>query len=105
MLRTRWGQPQNLVMDGFADPSLDEDRGLPLVAAFGDRLIELSGWAVPDRWVGWGIARSDGGTALHLVAAVANHGPGTSVPTNLWESRLGKHQLDREAGSCDRLRK
>ncbi len=73
MLRTRWGQPQNLVMDGFADPSLDEDRGLPLVAAFGDRLIELSGWAVPDRWVGWGIARSDGGTALHLVAAVANH--------------------------------
>ncbi|WP_156178913.1 hypothetical protein [Saccharothrix sp. ST-888] len=71
VLRTRWGQPQNLVMDEFADPSLDEDRGLPLVAAFGDRLIELSGWAVRDRWVGCGIARSDDGTALHLVAAVA----------------------------------
>ncbi|MER5636184.1 hypothetical protein ABT095_04435 [Kitasatospora sp. NPDC002227] len=71
-LRERWGDPRTLVLGGFADPSLDEDRGLSLVTPFGGLLLEMCGWAVRRRWVGCGIARDEAGSQLRLVAVVGD---------------------------------
>ncbi|MGW2254749.1 hypothetical protein ACWCXH_31840 [Kitasatospora sp. NPDC001660] len=70
-LRPRWGSSRNLATGGFVDPTLDDDRGLPLAAPFGGRLVELCGWAVRERWIGCGIVRDDGG-APYLVAVTAH---------------------------------
>ena len=99
-LRARWGDPRNLVMGGFVDPTLNEDRGLPLVTPLDGRLVEMCGWAVRDRWVGCGIVRSDGESELRLVAVVAERAdpPLLSLPADggrdwanaTWLERLAK---------------
>ncbi|MFD7455100.1 hypothetical protein [Kitasatospora sp. NPDC059827] len=61
-LRPRWGSSRTLATGGFVDPTLVEDRGLPLLAAFPGGVVDLCGWAVGGRWVGCGIVRPDGGS-------------------------------------------
>ncbi|MGW2255687.1 hypothetical protein ACWCXH_36870 [Kitasatospora sp. NPDC001660] len=70
-LRPRWGSSRNLATGGFVDPTLDDDRGLPLAAPFAGRLVELCGWVVGERWIGCGIVQDDGG-APYLVAVTAH---------------------------------
>ncbi|MGW0777625.1 hypothetical protein ACWD01_29160 [Streptomyces sp. NPDC002835] len=71
----RYGQPRNLAMGGYADPTVTGRTGLPLLAPFGERIVEMRGWAFADRWIGCGTARDgdgDGdGDGVRLVALVA----------------------------------
>ncbi|MFD0398454.1 hypothetical protein ACFVHI_10290 [Kitasatospora sp. NPDC127121] len=100
-LRPRWGSSRNLATGGFVDPTLDGDSGLPLVAPFAGRLVELCGWAVGERWIGCGIVRDNDGGAPHLVAVTARRAdPATAcllaedgeeevdVPGDRWVRRL-----------------
>ncbi|MFJ4672707.1 hypothetical protein [Kitasatospora purpeofusca] len=100
-LHPRWGTARNLAIGGFVDPTLDDDRGLPLAAPFAGRLVELCGWAAGERWIGCGIVRDDDG-APHMVAVTARRADpataclpaedaeaGDGVPGARWVRRLG----------------
>ncbi|MFJ8072695.1 hypothetical protein ACIQ7Q_01815 [Streptomyces sp. NPDC096176] len=65
----RYGRPRNLAMGGFADPTVSARTGLPLLAPFGERIVEMRGWAFADRWIGCGSARA--GDDVRLVVLVA----------------------------------
>ncbi|MEU5402212.1 hypothetical protein ABZ348_23285 [Streptomyces sp. NPDC005963] len=63
------GQPRNLAMGGFTDPSLVESTGAPLVEQFGGELEEMRGWAYKSHWIGCGrIARSGEARTIVVVA-------------------------------------
>lgn len=71
-LSGRYGQPRNLAMGGYADPTVTARTGLPLLAPFGDRIVEMRGWAYGGSWIGCGVARTDGGgDGVRLVVLVA----------------------------------
>lgn len=57
LLGERFGAPRTLVLDGFADPTVDESRGAALLVPFGDRAVTVRAWAYGDEWVGAGTAR------------------------------------------------
>ncbi|MEV7520171.1 SMI1/KNR4 family protein [Streptomyces sp. NPDC091371] len=57
VLRGGLGQPRNLASGGFVDPTVSPRTGLPLLAPFGDRLVEMRAWAYGGRWIGCGTAR------------------------------------------------
>ncbi|MGW0751645.1 hypothetical protein [Streptomyces sp. NPDC002587] len=65
----RYGQPRNLAVGGYADPTVSTRTGLPLLAPFGERIVEMRAWAHAGRWIGCGTARFDDG--VRLVALVA----------------------------------
>ncbi|MEV4332821.1 hypothetical protein AB0K02_20145 [Streptomyces sp. NPDC049597] len=68
----RYGQQRNLAMGGHADPTVTVRTGLPLLAPFGDRIVEMRGWAYGGSWIGCGVARTDGGgDGVRLVVLVA----------------------------------
>ncbi|MGG7572462.1 hypothetical protein [Streptomyces sirii] len=60
-LSGRYGQPRNLAVDGYADPTVTRRTGLGLLAPFGERLVEMRAWAHGSRWIGCGSARFDDG--------------------------------------------
>ncbi|MGA4959827.1 hypothetical protein [Streptomyces lavendulocolor] len=68
-LSARYGQPRNLAMGGYADPTVTGRTGLPLLAPFGERIVEMRAWAHAGRWIGCGTARFDDG--VRTVALVA----------------------------------
>ncbi|WP_328926208.1 hypothetical protein OG429_17295 [Streptomyces sp. NBC_00190] len=68
-LSGRYGQPRNLAMGGYADPTVSTRTGLPLLAPFGERIVEMRAWAHAGRWIGCGTARFDDG--VRIVALVA----------------------------------
>lgn len=68
-LSGRYGRPRNLAMDGYADPTVTGRTGLPLLAPFGERIVEMRAWAHAGRWIGCGTARFDDG--VRTVALVA----------------------------------
>ncbi|MFK4597692.1 hypothetical protein RKD30_004359 [Streptomyces pristinaespiralis] len=68
-LGERYGRPRNLAMGGFPDPTVTARTGLPLLAPFGERIVEMRGWAYADRWIGCGSARA--GDDVRLVVLVA----------------------------------
>ncbi|MCX4823585.1 SMI1/KNR4 family protein [Streptomyces sp. NBC_01142] len=68
-LSGRYGRPRTLAMGGFADPTVNDRTGLPLLAPFGDRIVEMRAWAHAGRWIGCGTARYDDG--VRIVALVA----------------------------------
>ncbi|GAA3014583.1 SMI1/KNR4 family protein [Streptomyces lactacystinicus] len=83
------------------DPALDDGSGLPLVAPFAGRLVELCGWVVGGRWIGCGIVRDNGGAGSHLVGVSARRvdaataflpagdaEEGAEVPGGRWVRRL-----------------
>ncbi|MBO8190013.1 SMI1/KNR4 family protein [Streptomyces spirodelae] len=65
----RYGQLRNLAMGGYADPTVTERTGLPLLAPFAGELVEMRGWASGSRWIGCGVVRA--GDGEQLVALVA----------------------------------
>lgn len=65
----RYGQPRNLAMGGYADPTVTATTGLPLLTPFGDRIVEMRAWPYAGRWIGCGTVRS--GEGVRLVVLVA----------------------------------
>ncbi|MCP3817492.1 hypothetical protein NLX86_04875 [Streptomyces sp. A3M-1-3] len=63
-LSGRYGKPRNLAMGGYADPTVTARTGLPLLAPFGERLVEMRAWAYGGRLIGCGTARFDDGIRL-----------------------------------------
>ncbi|MEU8031139.1 SMI1/KNR4 family protein [Streptomyces sp. NPDC049099] len=68
-LSDRYGEPRTLVTDGRVDPVACERTGLPLLAPFGDDVIEMCAWAVGGRWAGCGTARTRDGIRPVVVIA------------------------------------
>ncbi|MEV5998996.1 hypothetical protein AB0M25_06830 [Streptomyces griseomycini] len=69
-LSGRFGNPRNLAMGGYADPTASARTGLPLLAPFGERVVEMRAWAYAGRWIGCGTARTGDGD-VRLVVLVA----------------------------------
>ncbi|GAA2460396.1 hypothetical protein [Streptomyces macrosporus] len=62
-LTRRHGSPRALAVDGAVDPAVTERTGLPLLAPFGERVVEMRARMYGGRWVGYGTVRDDhGGT-------------------------------------------
>lgn len=59
LLAGRYGVPRTVVLDGFADPTVDELNGAGLVAPLGGRAVTMRAWACGDQWVGIGAARDN----------------------------------------------
>ncbi|GAA3797949.1 SMI1/KNR4 family protein [Streptomyces phyllanthi] len=68
-LSLRYGQPRNLAMDGYADPTVTPRSGLPLLTPFGERIVEMRAWAYGSRWIGCGTARFDDDARLVMLVA------------------------------------
>ncbi|OIJ88257.1 hypothetical protein [Streptomyces colonosanans] len=66
-----FGRPRNLAMGGYVDPSVTGRTGLPLLAPFGERIVEMRAWAYANRWIGCGAARDGDGDDVRLVVLVA----------------------------------
>ncbi|MFF1917345.1 hypothetical protein ACFVYE_38490 [Streptomyces sp. NPDC058239] len=70
LLASRYGAPRTLVLDGFADPTVDDSRGAALLVPFEDRAVKIRAWAYGNQWVGTGTAR-DGECVERPVLVVA----------------------------------
>ncbi len=78
-LSRRYGHPRNLVVDGYADPTVTRQRGLLLMAPFGERLVEMRAWAHGSRWIGCGTARFDDGIRP-VVLVAEGQDPAADMP-------------------------
>ncbi|ANP51023.1 hypothetical protein J2Z21_005027 [Streptomyces griseochromogenes] len=78
-LSGRYGRARNLATDGYADPTVTGRTGLPLLAPFGERLVEMRAWAHGGRWIGCGTARFDDGIRL-VVLVAEGQDPAAEVP-------------------------
>jgi hypothetical protein len=56
-------------MGGYADPTVTERTGLPLLAPFAGELVEMRGWAFGSRWIGCGAVRAGDGEQLVVLVA------------------------------------
>ncbi|WP_461034935.1 SMI1/KNR4 family protein [Streptomyces mayteni] len=79
-LSGRYGQPRNLAAGGFVDPTLTEHTGRPLLAPFGERIVELRAWAHADRWIGCGAVRTGGETQPVVLVAERPTGKPDGLP-------------------------
>ncbi|MFI9235743.1 hypothetical protein [Streptomyces sp. NPDC053079] len=78
-LSGRYGQPRNLAMGGYVDPTVKRRTGLPLLTPFGEGIVEMRAWAQGGRWIGCGSYRSEGG--IRLVVLVAERDvPAVAMP-------------------------
>ncbi|MGW2111878.1 SMI1/KNR4 family protein [Streptomyces sp. NPDC001948] len=68
-LTARYGMSRNLAMDGYVDPTVTERTGAPLLAPFGDQVVEMRAWKHSGWWIGCGAVRADG--AVKPVVLVA----------------------------------
>ncbi|MEU6161238.1 hypothetical protein [Streptomyces sp. NPDC047130] len=68
-LTARFGRSRSLAMGGYADPWATDRTGLPLLAPFGERIVEMRAWTDAGRWIGCGAARLDGGVRTVVVVA------------------------------------
>ncbi|MFC9931738.1 hypothetical protein [Streptomyces sp. NPDC127190] len=86
----RWaGQPRNLAMGGYVDPTLTERTGLPLVEPFGDELLDLRGWGRQAHWIGCGRVGASGGERVVVVVARRADPAFTGLPEGgSWGERL-----------------
>ncbi|MFJ9413823.1 SMI1/KNR4 family protein [Streptomyces sp. NPDC101227] len=63
------GEPRTLVTGGHVAPAVTERTGLPLLAPWGDGLVEMRAWAFGGRWIGCGSVRTgDGVRPVVLIA-------------------------------------
>ncbi|MFF5897147.1 SMI1/KNR4 family protein [Streptomyces argenteolus] len=69
-LTGRCGVPRTLVLDGFADPTADEERGAALLALLDGRGVTVRAWAHGDRWIGAGTAKDAEGEVRPVLATV-----------------------------------
>ncbi|PVC70791.1 SMI1/KNR4 family protein [Streptomyces sp. CS081A] len=75
LLADRYGTPHTLVLDGFADPTVDDSRGAALLVPFEDRAVTVRAWAYGDQWVGTGTARDTEGTERAVLAIARREVP------------------------------
>ncbi|MGA4544382.1 hypothetical protein ACPA54_30775 [Uniformispora flossi] len=64
-----FGPPRGLVAHGQVDSAATGAYGRPLLAPFGEELVEMAAWAYAGRWVGSGTTST--GDGLHPVVVVA----------------------------------
>ncbi|WP_437107722.1 hypothetical protein [Streptomyces sp. enrichment culture] len=69
-ISSRFGEPRGLVTGGTVDPAASVRTGLPLLAPFGERVVEMRAWACGDRWIGCGTTHNGDGD-VRLVVLVA----------------------------------
>ncbi|MCM2389787.1 SMI1/KNR4 family protein [Streptomyces albipurpureus] len=78
-LSARYGQPRNLAMDGYVDPTVTERTGLPLLVPFGERVVEMRAWTYGSRWIGCGTIQF--GNGIRPVVLVAEEqDPAAELP-------------------------
>ncbi|MET9657391.1 hypothetical protein [Streptomyces sp. NPDC006510] len=84
------GRHRNLAAGGFADPSLTERTGLPLVEPFGvGELLEMRGWGYRNRWIGCGLVASPHGPRVVVVIAHREDPAFTCFPEGAsWAEKL-----------------
>ncbi|WP_406460237.1 SMI1/KNR4 family protein [Streptomyces sp. NBC_00111] len=75
LLADRYGAPRTLVLDGFADPTIDDSSGASLLAPFGDRAVKIRAWAYGDQWVGTGTARDNEGVERPVLVVAQRQVP------------------------------
>jgi hypothetical protein len=92
LLSDWYGAPRTLVLDGFADPTVDESNGAGLLAPCGDRALTMRAWAYGDQWVGAGTVRDAEGIERPVLVVARRKvpyplvvAPGTEVD---WVERL-----------------
>ncbi|WP_407916697.1 hypothetical protein [Kitasatospora sp. NE20-6] len=68
-LSGRYGQPRNLAMGGYVDPTVTDRTGLPLLTPFGERIVQMGAWTYGGRWIGCGTVRF--GNSVRTLALVA----------------------------------
>ncbi|MET9594449.1 hypothetical protein ABZY45_26500 [Streptomyces sp. NPDC006516] len=78
-LTGRYGAPRTLVLDGFADPTVDEECGAALLALLEGRGVTIRAWAYRDRWIGAGTARGAAGDTRPVLATVPRRQPASLV--------------------------
>ncbi|GAA2461980.1 SMI1/KNR4 family protein [Streptomyces lavendulocolor] len=94
----RYGQLRNLVSGGYADPTVTERTGLPLLAPFAGELVEMRGWASGSRWLGCGVVRAgDGEQLVVLVAERAAPSPDAPPEGASWADDSPLHVTGRDA--------
>jgi hypothetical protein len=69
-----YGQARNLATGGFVDPTLTEHTGKPLLAPFGNRVVQMRAWSYADLWIGCGAERV--GDDVRPVVLVAERAAG-----------------------------
>lgn len=74
-LSGRFGEPRNIAMGGCAAPNVSARTGLPLLAPFGERIVEMRAWAYADRWIGCGTARTGDGDIMLVVVVAEREDP------------------------------
>ncbi|MFP3987923.1 hypothetical protein U9R90_10545 [Streptomyces sp. E11-3] len=65
----RYGVSRNLAMGGYADPTVDATTGLPLLAPFGEHVVDMRAWAYGSWWIGAGTVDSEGGVRRVVLVA------------------------------------
>ncbi|MEU6759746.1 hypothetical protein [Streptomyces sp. NPDC046685] len=103
LLADRYGVPHTLVLDGFADPTVDDSRGAALLVPFGDRAVTLRAWAYGDQWVGTGTARDAEGTERSVLVVAGREVPGP-VDVAPGEGEGEGEDVDADSDWMERLR-
>ncbi|MFC5204293.1 hypothetical protein [Streptomyces kaempferi] len=75
LLTSRYGAPRTLVLDGFADPTVDDSTGAALLVPFDDRAVKIRAWAYGNQWVGTGTARDDEGVERPVLVVAQRQVP------------------------------
>ncbi|MFE2942075.1 hypothetical protein ACFXKG_23950 [Streptomyces sp. NPDC059255] len=75
LLASRYGTPRTLVLDGFADPTVDGSSGASLLVPFEDRAVKIRAWAYGNQWVGTGTARDDEGVVRPVLVVARRQVP------------------------------
>ncbi|MFG2627930.1 hypothetical protein [Streptomyces sp. NPDC048473] len=85
----RAGRFRNIASGGFTAPSLAERTGLPLVEPFGEKVLEMRGWAYWSHWIGCGQVASPEGSRLVVVVAGREDPAAGGLPEDAsWTEKL-----------------
>lgn len=85
----RYGPSRSLVADGRIDPAAAERFGRPLLAPFGEELVEMEAWAYADMWIGCGATNADDGLQPVVVVAARPDPVAGGVPEDAsWVDRV-----------------
>ncbi|MFF0141716.1 hypothetical protein ACFYRN_35290 [Streptomyces sp. NPDC005227] len=104
-LGDRYGQLRNLVAGGYADPTVDEQTGLPLLAPFREQLVDMRAWKCGRWWIGCGTVRAGDGVRLVVLVTEQAAPPPDEVPEGLPEGASWVDQVVAVTGwPADRVR-
>ncbi|MFI0715794.1 hypothetical protein ACH4SK_35270 [Streptomyces inhibens] len=99
-LSGRYGSPRNLATGGFIDPTVTEQRGLPLLRPFGTAVLEMRAWILGGSWIGCGEIDTGEGRRVVLIIATRPAPVADGLPQDTtWLDRLialTGHRADRE---------